>query len=184
MIYPGEFVLCLCRHRTVCSETPWRSFNKCKTSFKFICVCFGSFTPRYSCILQVWRPNIPSKNVKGHKILPIISSLPQKSPWNKYKPQGSLSQFYAITNRDSCIYKRGIISSREIKSESELVIQIVSIPKVVPIKLFSFRSLPVSEIPEGSSSSQSCDANFTHVTAHAAIHGFSSSTKTFTLRAW
>jgi len=70
------------------------------------------------------------------------------------------------------------------KSESELVIHIVSIPKVVPIKLLSFRSLPVSEIPEGSSSSQSCDANFTHVTAHAAVHGFSSSTKTFTLRAW
>ena len=47
---------------------------------------------------------------------------------SKYKPQGSLFQFYVTTKRDSCIYKRGVFSSaREL---------IPHIPKAILFKLF------------------------------------------------
>lgn len=35
-----------------------------------------------------------------------------------------------------------------------------------------FRSIPVLEILRGSRSSQSCDVDFDHVTAQAALHAF------------
>ena len=35
-----------------------------------------------------------------------------------------------------------------------------------------FRLLLVSEIPRGFRNSQSCDADFPHVTVHAALHAF------------
>ena len=116
------------------------------------------------------------------QILPIISSLPQRSPLNKYKPQGLLSQIYAITNRHSCIYKRGVISSREEKVKASQSSIQSAFPRQSPSN-YVFRSLPVRKSQGAVVVGQSCDANFTHVTAHATTHGFSSSTKTFTLRA-